>query len=115
MLNYLIHACTFRICLWDIKEYFERGVWVTFNQWLQRLEQQKRWTTEQKRKAKSYLETLLQTEGQLEGFLTCEIDFLISDLEKKQTQIFFWQFLALLVLVEVQLINLKGLCGYLML
>ena len=40
---------------------------------------------------------------------------MINGLRKKQTQIFFWQFLALLVLVEVQLINLKGLCGYLML
>ena len=40
---------------------------------------------------------------------------MINGLRKKQTQIFFWQFLALPVLVEVQLINLKGLCGYLML
>ena len=83
MLNYTILAKTFKVTLWTIKENFETGLWVTFNQWLQRLEQQQIWTTKEKKKAKSYLETLLQTEGQLEGFLTCNIDFIISDLERK--------------------------------
>ena len=83
MLNYSIHAKTFKTSLWDIKENFETGKWVTFNQWLQRLEQQKIWSKDQQKKAKKYLETLLQTQGQLEGFLTCEIDFLITDLQSK--------------------------------
>ena len=49
MLNYTILAKTFKVTLWTIKENFETGLWVTFNQWLQRLEQQQIWTTKEKK------------------------------------------------------------------
>src|SRR5210317_397820 len=67
-----------------ISDNFRTGKWIAFSKWLQRLEQEKKWTAKSKKKAKSYLNRLLSTNGAIQGFLVCKIDFLISNINQQK-------------------------------
>jgi len=69
-----------------ISDNFRTGKWIAFSKWLQRLEQEKKWTAGDKKKAKSYLNRLLSTNGAIQGFLVCNIDFLISNINQQKDE-----------------------------
>lgn len=69
-----------------ISDNFRTGKWIAFSKWLQRLEQEKKWTAKSKKKAKSYLNRLLSTKGAIQGFLVCNIDFLILNINQQKEE-----------------------------
>jgi len=69
-----------------ISDNFRTGKWIAFSKWLQRLEQEKKWTAGDKKKAKSYLNRLLSTSGAIQGFLVCNIEFLISNINQQKEE-----------------------------
>ena len=80
MINFDLSVHTGNQTLRDIADNYKTGRWVSFSKWLQRLEQEKKWTKQNKANAKAYLSGLLMTQGCLQGFLVCDIDFLIRDI-----------------------------------
>jgi len=69
-----------------IADNYQTGKWISFSKWLQRLEQEKKWTAKDKKKAKSYMNRLLSTNGAIQGFLVCNIDFLISNIKQQRQE-----------------------------
>ena len=85
----ILHNLKINTVLTDIRtiaENYQTGKWVAFSKWLQRLEQEKKWTSKDKEKAKSYLKTLLHTNGAIQGFLVCEIKFLKENIQEQKTK-----------------------------
>lgn len=70
--------------LFTIANNFYLGKYVTFNKWLQRIAQEKKWTAKNQKKAKSYLKQLLHTQGAVQGFYIAPIPFLISNIEDQK-------------------------------
>lgn len=84
MINVDLSVHTGNQTLRDIADNYKTGRWVSFSKWLQRLEQEKKWTKQNKANAKAYLSGLLMTQGCLQGFLVCDIDFLIRDIVEQK-------------------------------
>ena len=74
MINYDLSVHTGLTQLRIIADNYKTGKWVSFAKWLQRLEQEKKWTRSNRRNAKAYMRGLLQTQGTVQGFLVCDID-----------------------------------------
>ena len=85
MINFDLKVHTGYKSLREIADYYKTGKWISFQKWLQRLEQEKKWTKQDKANAKAYLSGLLMTEGCLQGFLVCDIDFLIRDIIEQKS------------------------------
>ena len=88
MILHDLYVKTAKTNLKTIADNYKTGKWISFSKWLQRLEQEKKWTAKDKKKAKSYMNRLLSTYGPIQGFLLCKIDFLISNinLQKQEHQ-----------------------------
>lgn len=84
MIQYDLYVKTALTNLRTISDNFRTGKWIAFSKWLQRLEQEKKWTAKDKKKAKSYLNRLLSTQGAIQGFLVCNIEFLISNINQQK-------------------------------
>ena len=85
MINYDLKVHTGYLSLREIADNYQTGKWISFAKWLQRLEQEKKWTKQDKANAKAYLFGLLMTHGCLQGFLVCDIDFLIRDIIEQKS------------------------------
>ena len=85
MINFDLKVHTGYKSLREIADYYKTGKWISFQKWLQRLEQEKKWTKQDKANAKAYLSGLLMTNGCLQGFLVCDIDFLIRDIIEQKS------------------------------
>ena len=86
MILYNLQIKTVLTDLRTLAENYKTGKWVAFSKWLQRLEQEKKWTSKDREKAKSYLKTLLHTQGAIQGFLVCEIKFLKENIQEQKTK-----------------------------
>ena len=86
MINYDLSVHTGLTQLRIIADNYKTGKWVSFAKWLQRLEQEKKWTRSNRRNAKAYMRGLLQTQGTVQGFLVCDIDFLIKDIIRQKRE-----------------------------
>tara|TARA_R100000152_G_C6764421_1_gene189009 strand:+ start:182 stop:1678 length:1497 start_codon:yes stop_codon:yes gene_type:complete len=84
MINYDLRIKTCSTTLRDLVNLYLSGKYISFAKWLQRLEQEKKWTATDHKTARAYLERLLQTQGAIQGFLVCEIDFIIDNLESQK-------------------------------
>ena len=63
------------------------GKLISYNKWLQRLQQEKKWKNNKNKKALEYLASLLGTDGCVQGFLICNISLVLTNLEhKKRTE-----------------------------
>ena len=85
MINFDLKVHTGYKSLREIADYYKTGKWISFQKWLQRLEQEKKWTKQDKANAKAYLSGLLMTNGCLQGFLVCDINFLIRDIIEQKS------------------------------
>ena len=85
MINFDLKVHTGYKSLREIADYYKTGKWISFQKWLQRLEQEKKWTKLDKANAKAYLSGLLMTNGCLQGFLVCDINFLIRDIIEQKS------------------------------
>lgn len=70
--------------IYDLAYNYKLGKYVTFNKWLQRTAQEKKWTAKQHKKAKSYLNQQLHTHGAIQGFYIAPIPFLIANIEDQK-------------------------------
>ena len=86
MINHDLDVLTGNKSLREIADNYETGKWISFAKWLQRLEQEKKWTKQDKANAKAYLSGLLMTQGCLQGFLVCDIKFLIRDIIEQKSE-----------------------------
>ena len=86
MINHDLDVLTGNKSLREIADNYETGKWISFAKWLQRLEQEKKWTKQDKANAKAYLSGLLMTRGCLQGFLVCDIKFLIRDIIEQKSE-----------------------------
>jgi len=86
MINHDLDVLTGNKSLREIADNYETGKWISFAKWLQRLEQEKKWTKQDKANAKAYLSGLLMTQGCLQGFLVCDIRFLIRDIIEQKSE-----------------------------
>ena len=86
MILYNLQIKTVLTDLRTLAENYKTGKWVAYSKWLQRLEQEKKWTSKDREKAKSYLKTLLHTQGAIQGFLVCEIKFLKENIQEQKTR-----------------------------
>ena len=86
MINHDLDVCTGNKSLREIADNYKTGKWISFAKWLQRLEQEKKWTKQDKANAKAYLSGLLMTQGCLQGFLVCDIRFLIRDIIEQKSE-----------------------------
>ena len=68
----------------ELVDDWKSGKLIAFHKWLQRLDQQKKWTSQKNKSVKSYLKSLFKTRGiSSQGFIVCNIDVLIEDLKLK--------------------------------
>jgi len=98
MINYDLSVHTGSITLRELAERYRTGKYISFAKWLQRLEQEKKWCNNHRRNARAYLQRLLQTKGPIQGFLVCDIGFLIENIKEQQEEkpnlIALWQEMA---------------------
>ena len=59
---------------------------ISYNKWLQRLQQEKKWKSRRGKKALEYLSSLMGTDGCVQGFLICGIDIVLDNLQLKKRQ-----------------------------
>ena len=70
-----------------IADLWRTGKLISYNKWLQRLQQEKKWKNNGHKKALEYLASLLGTDGCVQGFLICGIEIVLTNLEhKKRTE-----------------------------
>ena len=55
MINHDLDVLTGNKSLREIADNYKTGKWISFAKWLQRLEQEKKWTKQDKANAKAYL------------------------------------------------------------
>ena len=65
---------------------WETGELISYNKWLQRLQQEKKWKSKRGQKALEYLTSLLGTDGCVQGFLICRIGIVLDNLKLKKRQ-----------------------------
>lgn len=76
-----------KVTLETIADLWKTGKLISYNKWLQRLQQEKKWKNNKNKKALEYLASLLGTDGCVQGFLICNISLVLTNLEhKKRTE-----------------------------
>jgi 5-methylcytosine-specific restriction endonuclease McrA len=69
--------------LFDLFNYYNEDKIITYQKWLQRLSQQRAWTSKQFKKAIEYIEHLIHGSANVQAFLLADISSLISTAEKQ--------------------------------
>ena len=83
-INHDLHVVTGKMTFEQITSFYKNKECLSFREWLQREEQKKKWTKDNSRTAKSYVQGVFQTYGVTEEFLFCDIDFLLRDIESQK-------------------------------
>ena len=83
-INHDLHVKTGLMTFEHITSSYKNKKCISFREWLQREEQKKKWTKDDSRTAKSYVQGVFQTNGVTEEFLFCNIDFLIRDIDSQK-------------------------------
>ena len=69
-----------KVTLEVIADLWKTGKLISYNKWLQRLQQEKKWKNNKNKKALEYLASLLGTDGCVQGFLICNISLVLTNL-----------------------------------
>ena len=83
-INHDLHVVTGKMTFEEITSSYKNKKCLSFREWLQREEQKKKWTKDDSRTAKSYVQGVFQTYGVTEEFLFCDIDFLLRDINSQK-------------------------------